>query len=135
MNSSELVLINDGVNMNGAGYLIDSEMLRQGLPAAVIQGGGTKSLLESLKLGDLAVPLGLFYLQDLAKTSSDSFNTSVFELYDDNESSEVKLIEDSLYDKLLAMVNGEESSNDKKRAKMTRKKRESSAMAKKTRRH
>jgi hypothetical protein len=135
MNPLELVLTNDGNHITGAEYVIGSAMLQNGQPAAVIGGGGTKSLLESLKLGDLAVPLGLFYLQDLARKSSDSFNTSVFELYDDNESSEVKLIEDSLYDKLLAMVNGEESRNDKKRAKMTRKKRESSSMAKKTRRN
>lgn len=136
MDASQLVFNNEGGNITAAGYSIDSAMFQQGQPAAVMNGGASvSSLLESLKLGELAVPLGLFYLQDLAKKSSDSFNTSVFELYDqvDDESSDVKLVEDSLYDKLLAMVNGEETQLINKKNKITRRKRVSGGASKKTR--
>jgi hypothetical protein len=135
MDASQLVFQNEGDNITAAGYLIDSAMLQQGQPAAVMHGGGAGSFIESLKLGELAVPLGLFYLQDLAKKSSDSFNTSVFDLYDevDAESPDVKLVEDSLYDKLLAMVNGEETQVINKKNKITRRKRSSGGAAKKTR--
>jgi len=111
-------------NVTAGGYLIDINMIQQGQPAAVMSGGSS-SIIESLKLGELAVPLGLFYLQDLVKKSSDSFNTSVFELYDEvnDDSSSVELVEDSLYDKLLAMVNGKEETTSSKKNKITRKKR------------
>lgn len=135
MDSAQLVFNNEGGNVTAAGYLIDSFMLQQGQPAAVMTGGS--SLLDALKLGDLAVPLGLFYLQDLAKKSSDSFNTSVFELYDgdvDGDESSVKLVEDSLYEKLLAMVEGEDKSSIvSKKAKMTRKRKSLGGASKKTR--
>jgi hypothetical protein len=126
METTQLVFNNQDGAVTAAGYLIDSAMLQQGQPAAIMSGG---SLLDAM---GLAVPLGLFYLQDLAKKSSESFNTSVFELYDegDDESSNVKLVEDSLYEKLLAMVEGEEKVS--KKAKMTRK-RKASGGAKKTR--
>jgi hypothetical protein len=131
MDSAQLVFNNEGGNVTAAGYLIDSFMLQQGQPAAVMTGGS--SLLDALKLGDLAVPMGLFYLQDLAKKSSDSFNTSVFELYDGDESS-VELVEDSLYEKLLAMVEGEDKSSIvSKKAKMTRKRKSLGGASKKTR--
>jgi len=127
MESSELVFDNKDGNITAAGYKIDSLMLNSGQPIAVLGGGG--GVIESLKLGELAVPLGLFYLQDLAKKSSDSFNTSVFELYDD-ESSPVELIQDSLYDKLLSLV---DVPNTNKKNKFTRKKRTSRSASKKTR--
>ena len=132
MDSAQLVFNNEGGNVTAAGYLIDSFMLQHGQPAAVMAGGS--SLLDALKLGDLAVPMGLFYLQDLAKKSSDSFNTSVFELYDGDESS-VKLVEDSLYEKLMEMVvvGGDKSSIVSKKAKMTRKRKSVGGSAKKTR--
>ncbi len=135
MDSSELVFNKEGGNITAAGYLIDNAMLQQGQPAAVVKGGGMTSLFDSLKLGELAVPLGLFYLQDLAKKSSDSFNTSVFELYDNNEEDvDVKLVEDFLYDKLLSMVKGdEEHEATTKKNKMTGKKRSTGGSAKKTR--
>ena len=147
MDSAQLVFNNEGGNVTAAGYLIDSFMLQQGQPAAVMAGGS--SLLDALKLGDLAVPLGLFYLQDLAKKSSDSFNTSVFELYDKDVSgdssgelvdyvdgdSSVELVEDSLYEKLMEMVvvGGDKSSIVSKKAKMTRKRKSVGGSAKKTR--
>ena len=127
METTQLVFNNQNGAVTAAGYLIDSAMLQQGQPAAVMTGG---SLLDAM---GLAVPLGLFYLQDVAKKSSESFNTSVFELYDegdDESSSNVKLVEDSLYEKLLAMVEGEEKVS--KKAKMTRK-RKATGGAKKTR--
>ena len=144
MDSAQLVFNNEGGNVTAAGYLIDSFMLQHGQPAAVMAGGS--SLLDALKLGDLAVPLGLFYLQDLAKKSSDSFNTSVFELYDEDVSSgelvdyvdggsSVELVEDSLYEKLMEMVvvGGDKSSIVSKKAKMTRKRKSLGGSAKKTR--
>jgi len=134
MDSAQLVFNNEGGNVTAAGYLIDSFMLQQGQPAAVMTGGS--SLLDALKLGDLAVPLGLFYLQDLAKKSSDSFNTSVFELYDENVDgdSSVELVEDSLYEKLLVMVEGEDKSSIvSKKAKITRKRKSLGGASKKTR--
>jgi hypothetical protein len=140
MESSKLVFETDKTGaVTAAGYIIDNSMLQQGQPAAVMSSvgvGGGNSIIESLKLGELAIPLGLFYLQDLVKKSSDSFNTSVFELYDDanDDSSPVELVEDSLYDKLLAMVNGkEEATESKKKNKITRKKRALSGVSKKTR--
>ena len=132
METSQLVFNKEGGNVTAAGYLIDSKMLQQGEPTAVLKGGAIASIFDSLKLGELAVPIGLFYLQDLAKQSSNAFNTSVFELYDtDEETSDVKLVEDTLYDKLLAMVNGKEEDVSKKN-KITRKKR-ATATNKKTR--
>jgi len=138
MESSQLVFETDNTGtVTAAGYRIDNAMLQQGQPAAVMSSmSGGSSIIESLKLGELAVPLGLFYLQDLVKKSSESFNTSVFELYDEvnDDSSHVELVEDSLYDKLLAMVNGkEEATESKKKNKNTRKKRALSGAAKKTR--
>lgn len=139
MESSKLVFETDKTGaVTAAGYIIDNSMLQQGQPAAVMSSmsGGGSSIIESLKLGELAVPLGLFYLQDLVKKSSDTFNTSVFELYDEvnDDSSSVELVEDSLYDKLLAMVNGkEEATESKKKNKNTRKKRALSGASKKTR--
>jgi hypothetical protein len=142
MEAFELVFNKDQQtgDVTAAGYRIDNLMLQQGQPAAVMSQAssmtGGSSIIESLKLGELAVPLGLFYLQDLVKKSSDSFNTSVFELYDDvnDDSSHVELVEDSLYDKLLAMVNGkEEATESKKKNKNTRKKRALSGASKKTR--
>ena len=121
METSQLVFNKEGDNVTAAGYLIDSKMLQHGQPTAVLKGGA--SIFEALKIGEIAVPLGLFYLQDLAKQSSDTFNTSVFELYDnDEETSNIKLVEDTLYDKLLAMVNSKEDDVAKKN-KITRKKR------------
>jgi hypothetical protein len=131
MDLTELMFNKKDGNVVAAGYLIDSKMLKNGEPAAVIRGGGVSNLMDALKLGELAVPAGLFYLQDLAKKSVNTFNTSVFELYDDDDSSPVKLVETSLYDKLLAMVDGEEAPT--KKAKMTRKKR--GTVNKKTRRN
>ena len=132
MDGFELVFKKDeeSGNITAGGYIIDNAMLQQGQPAAVLKGGD-KSIIETLKLGELAVPLGLFYLQDLVKKSSDSFNTSVFELYDDDTST-VELVEDSLYDKLLAMV-GEEPAI--KKNKITRKKRAIGAKKTRGRKH
>lgn len=134
MDLTDLVFDKKDGNVVAAGYLIDSKMLKNGEPAAVVKGGGVSGLLDALKLGELAVPVGLFYLQDLAKKSVDTFNTSVFELYDNDESSPVELVETSLYDKLLAMVDGEEEkTTSNKKAKLTRKKR--GVTNKKTRRN
>lgn len=141
MDSSELVFNNEDGKITGVGYLIDNTFLQQGQPAAVLAQQGQPahvmtggSIIETLKLGDLAVPLGLFYLQDLAKKTSSSFNTSVFELYDDVERDDVKLIEESLYDKLLSMVNVEdETPGINKKPKMTRKNRNFRGSGKKTR--
>jgi len=128
MDLTELVFDKKDGNVVAAGYLIDSKMLKNGEPVAVVKGGG---LIDALKLGELAVPVGLFYLQDLAKKSVDTFNTSVFELYDNDESSPVELVETSLYDKLLAIV--EEKPSSTKKAKLTRRKRGN--INKKTRRN
>lgn len=134
MDLTELVFDKKDGNVVAAGYLIDNKMLKNGQPAAVVKGGGFGNLLDALKLGELAVPVGLFYLQDLAKRSVDTFNTSVFELYDNDESSPVELVETSLYDKLLAMVDGEEEKpSSTKKTKLTRRKR--GVANKKTRRN
>ncbi len=134
MDLTDLVFDKKDGNVVAAGYLIDSKMLKNGEPAVVVKGGGVSGLLDALKLGELAVPVGLFYLQDLAKKSVDTFNTSVFELYDNDETSPVELVETSLYDKLLAMVDGEEEkTSSNKKAKLTRKKRGN--VNKKTRRN
>ena len=132
METTQLVFNNQDGAVTAAGYLIDSAMLQQGQPAAVMTGGG---LLDAM---GLAVPLGLFYFQDIAKKSSESFNTSVFELYDegdDDSSSNVKLVEDSLYEKLLSMVEGEETQSivSKKAKKTRRNKSSGGGAAKKTR--
>jgi len=129
MESSQLLFEKENGNITAAGYRIDNLMMQQGQPASVLSGGSGADIIQTLKLGGLAVPLGLFYLQDLVKKSAGSFNTSVFELYDDDTSS-VELVEDTLYDKLLSMVSEE---TPIKKNKITRKKRVLSGAAKKTR--
>ena len=128
MDTSQLVFNKDGGNITAAGYLIDSKMFQQGQPAAVLKGGAITSFIDNL---ELAVPLGLFYLQDLAKNKSSSFNTSVFDLYDDvDDTPSVQLVEDTLYDKLLTMVNEDDLV---RKHKITRKKRSTHGANKKTR--
>jgi len=118
MESTDLIFERNGDAITAAGYLIDSKLIRENKPVA-IGGGGI----------ELAVPLGLFYIQDLAKKSSNSFNTSVFDVYDEaDDNNSVRLVDDSLYDKLLSMVN----SNVASKAKTTRRKRQ---IARRTRKH
>lgn len=97
MDANELILNKeDNGDVIAAGYVIDSELLRKGLPAAVIKGGGANAY-ETLKLGNYAVPVGLFYLHVQQQPINDE--------YDEED---IKLVEDTLYDKLLAMVDEKE---------------------------
>jgi hypothetical protein len=134
MEATDLILNreNNG-NIVSAGYEINSELLRNNQPTAVMRGGDAFKFLDSLKLGELAVPVGLFYLQDIVKKSSDSFNSSVFELYDnhDDDDKTVKVIEESLYDKLLKVV-GPNYEQPHTTSKFTRRKKDR-RVAKKTR--
>ena len=120
MESSDLIFERNGDNITAAGYLIDSKLMQSNNPVArVTTGGGI----------ELAVPLGLFYIQDLAKKSSNSFNTSVFDMYyEEDDETTVSLVDETLYDKLLSMVN----TNVASKAKTTRRKRQ---IARKTRKH
>lgn len=121
MESTDLIFERNGDDITAAGYLIDSKLMKTNNPVATVTTGGGI---------ELAVPLGLFYIQDLAKKSSTSFNTSVFDLYDEaDDNNSVSLVDDSLYDKLLSMVN---SNVVAIRAKTTRRKRQ---IARRTRKH
>ena len=106
MNSENFVFMKDGNKIMAAGYEIDNNMLREGLPAiaSVQKGGGS--------LDTLAVPAGLFLLQQHVKGGPIPFVTT-------NEDHPV--IEDDLYDRLLSLM---QTGNKKKRS--TRRKRSSS---------
>ena len=90
----------DGKIMS-AGYAINSKILQSGMPAI--------STVKSKKGGaltSLAVPAGLFLLQQSIKSKTNAL--------DNIKVSEPEVIGDDLYDKLLALINPKKKSKARK---------------------
>lgn len=106
---NDFVLMTDNQgNLTCGGFTINSDLLSFSLDQPNVQVGGKKDVLKDLK--DLGLPAGLIY-----KPSSSNRNTLI--KYDH----ESELCSNSLYDKLLDLVNVEDK---KKFAIKTKKKRE-----------
>ena len=106
---NDFVLMTDNQgNLTCGGFTINSDLLSFSLDQPNVQFGGKKDVLKDLK--DLGLPAGLIY-----NPSSSNRNTLI--KYDH----ESELCSDSLYDKLLDLVNMEDK---KKFAIKTKKKRE-----------
>jgi hypothetical protein len=92
----------DGKIMS-AGYAINSKILQSGMPAISTvkskKGGGS--------LTSLAVPAGLFLLQQSIKSKTNAL--------DNIKISEPEVIGDDLYDKLLALINPKKKSKGRTR--------------------
>jgi hypothetical protein len=106
---NDFVLITDNNgNLTCGGFTINSDLLSFSLDQPNVQVGGKKDVLKDLK--DLGLPAGLIY-----KPSTSNRNTLI------KYNHESELCSDSLYDKLLDLVNVEDK---KKFAIKTKKKRE-----------
>lgn len=106
---NDFVLMTDNQgNLTCGGFTINNDLLSYSLDQPHVQFGGKKDVLKDLK--DLGLPAGLIY-----NPSRSSRNTLI--KYDH----ESELCSDSLYDKLLDLVNVEDK---KKFAIKTKKKRE-----------
>jgi len=106
---NDFVLMTDNQgNLTCGGFTINSDLLSYSLDQPNVQVGGKKDVLKDLK--DLGLPAGLIY-----KPSSSNRNTLI------KYNHESELCSDSLYDKLLDLVNVEDK---KKFAIKTKKKRE-----------
>ena len=107
--NNDFVLMTDNQgNLTCGGFTINNDLLSYSLDQPNVQFGGKKDVLKDLK--DLGLPAGLIY-----NPSRSSRNTLI--KYDH----ESELCSDSLYDKLLDLVNVEDK---KKFAIKTKKKRE-----------
>jgi hypothetical protein len=106
---NDFVLMTDNQgNLTCGGFTINNDLLSHSLDQPNVQFGGKKDVLKDLK--DLGLPAGLIY-----NPSRSSRNTLI--KYDHQS----ELCSDSLYDKLLDLVNVEDK---KKFAIKTKKKRE-----------
>jgi hypothetical protein len=107
--NNDFVLMTDNQgNLTCGGFTINSDLLSYSLDQPNVQVGGKKDVLKDLK--DLGLPAGLIY-----KPSTSNRNTLI------KYNHESELCSDSLYDKLLDLVNIEDK---KKFAIKTKKKRE-----------
>lgn len=107
--NNDFVLMTDNQgNLTCGGFTINSDLLSFSLDQPNVQVGGKKDVLKDLK--DLGLPAGLIY-----KPSTSNRNTLI------KYNHESELCSDSLYDKLLDLVNIEDK---KKFAIKTKKKRE-----------
>ena len=107
--NNDFVLMTDNQgNLTCGGFTINSDLLSYSLDQPNVQLGGKKDVLKDLK--DLGLPAGLIY-----KPSTSNRNTLI------KYNHESELCSDSLYDKLLDLVNVEDK---KKFAIKTKKKRE-----------
>ena len=106
---NDFVLMTDNQgNLTCGGFTINNDLLSYSVDQPNVQFGGKKDVLKDLK--DLGLPAGLIY-----NPSRSSRNTLI--KYDHQS----ELCSDSLYDKLLDLVNVEDK---KKFAIKTKKKRE-----------
>ena len=107
--NNDFVLMTDNQgNLTCGGFTINSDLLSFSLDQPNVQVGGKKDVLKDLR--DLGLPAGLIY-----KPSTSNRNTLI------KYNHESELCSDSLYDKLLDLVNIEDK---KKFAIKTKKKRE-----------
>ena len=110
MDANNLVFIEDGNKVTCGGYEIDNELMKNKIPAIVgVQKGGGS-------LDTLAVPAGLFLLQQHVKPSTKPFILSY------EEADEVS---DNLYDRLLSLMTTDQK-RSKNKSKGTRRKRSKS---------
>jgi len=94
--NNDFVLMTDNQgNLTCGGFTINSDLLSYSLDQPNVQVGGKKDVLKDLK--DLGLPAGLIY-----KPSSSNRNTLI------KYNHESELCSDSLYDKLLDLVNVED---------------------------
>ena len=102
MNKEDFVFMKDGDKIMAGGYEVDSKLLQDGMPAiANIQKGGG--------LETLAVPAGLFLLQQHVKNGPNPFITT-------QESP--SMISEVLYDRLLSLMTvGEKKKRQTRRSK------------------
>ena len=90
---NDFVLMTDNQgNLTCGGFTINSDLLSYSLDQPNVQVGGKKDVLKDLK--DLGLPAGLIY-----KPSTSNRNTLI------KYNHESELCSDSLYDKLLDLVN------------------------------
>lgn len=92
---NDLVFYEKDNQLFGGGYKLDSELLKQSIKCKskdINLSGG--SLLNSIK--DLAVPVGLLYVQNKAKKN-------VYKYENNND-----IIDDNIYDELLNMMKPED---------------------------
>ena len=92
---NDLVFYEKDNQLFGGGYKLDSELLKQSIKDKskdINLSGG--SLLNSIK--DLAVPVGLLYVQNKAKKN-------VYKYENNND-----IIDDNIYDELLNMMKPED---------------------------
>ena len=103
MNEENFVFIKEGNKVMCGGYEINNTLLKGGMPAIanVKKGGGS--------LDTLAIPAGLFLLQQQAKQ-----NPKPFMVMEESE----PVVSDDLYDRLLSLM----TVGDKKKS-LTRKRR------------
>ena len=107
-NNDFVLMTDNNGNLTCGGFTINSDLLSLSLDQPNVQLGGKKDVLKDLK--DLGLPAGLIY-----KPSTSNRNTLI------KYNHESELCSDSLYDKLLDLVNVEDK---KKFAIKTKKKRE-----------
>ena len=104
MDADNFIYHKDGGKVIAAGYSIDSKLLEGGIPAIAnykIQKGGS--------IETLAVPAGLFLLQQSISSKTNALNTI---------EKEPEVIGEGLYDKLLELMEPKK----KKRAKHCKRK-------------
>ena len=103
MEMENFVFLREGNKVMAGGYEIDNKIMRGGMPAIsnIKKGGGS--------LDTLAVPAGLFLLQQHATTGPSPFILT---------QEDASVIPDNLYDKLLSlMTTGEKKKRLTRRSK------------------
>tara|TARA_X000000368_G_C22999642_1_gene698365 strand:- start:1006 stop:1416 length:411 start_codon:yes stop_codon:yes gene_type:complete len=112
--ANDLVITKEGKNVMSGGYKIDNIFLQNGISPFKTdntnnqEGGNISSMFSNL-----AVPAGLLLLQQ--KTNKKTFTN----MYNTNNT---QVIDSSLYDKLLGIVNSKKETIEKKTKKVRKKK-------------
>ena len=98
LSEQEMIYNKDGDKIMAGGYSVNSLLLNEGMPA--MYSGGKKTTYSHDKVSDrfkhLAVPAGLFYINDLMINKNTKPN------YKNDSDSEV--VNDELYEKLLKLA-------------------------------
>lgn len=98
LSEHEMIYNKEGDKIMAGGYSVNSLLLNEGMSA--MHSGGTKTTYSHDKVSDrfkhLAVPAGLFYINDLM------INKNTKPIYKNDSDSEV--VNDELYEKLLKLA-------------------------------
>ena len=109
LSEQEMIYNKDGDKIMAGGYSVNSLLLNEGMPA--MYSGGKKTTYSHDKVSDrfkhLAVPAGLFYINDLMINKSTKPN------YKNDSDSEV--VNDELYEKLLKLAQDDNKNEYKKK--------------------